>query len=153
MITKKLILPIVAIVAAGGILTFSVSKVNAQTNTPMSGLVQMIASKFNLDQTQVQTVVDQYHQTEKGNRGTEMKKNQEDRLAKLVTEGKITEAQKQAIIAEITTIRAKYSLDRSKKLTPTERKAQMEKHQAEIKAWAQSQGIDPTLLTIGKGRD
>lgn len=104
MITKKLILPIVAIVAAGGILTFSVSKVNAQTNTPMSGLVQMIASKFNLDQTQVQTVVDQYHQTEKGNRGTEMK-NQEDRLAKLVTEGKITEAQKQAIIAEITTVR------------------------------------------------
>lgn len=152
MITKKLILPVVAIIAAGGILTFNVSKVNAQTNTPRFGLVQAIASKFNLDQTQVQTVVDQYRQTEKQNRGNEMRNNHENQLAKLVTEGKITEVQKQAIVAEITTLRAKYSLERSKNLTPTERKAQMEKHQAEIKTWAQSQGIDPTLVTLGKGR-
>lgn len=145
MITKKLILPAFVIVTAAGILTLSVSKVNAQTNDPMLGLVQTIAKKFNLDQVQVQNVVNQYRVQTRQGRSKDLTKSREDRLAQMVKDGKITESQKQAIIAELAAVKAKHNPE-SKDLTPAERKAQMEDEQVEIKAWAQSQGIDLKLI-------
>ncbi|MCX6726803.1 MAG: hypothetical protein NTY75_03210 [Candidatus Shapirobacteria bacterium] len=116
MISKKLIFPALIVVAAGGIVAIKPLTTMAQTTTPLSGLVQMIAQKFNLDSAQVQTAIDDYRVKQKQSRIN-------DRLGKMVTQGKITEAQKQAIITKLATL-----------------------NRNDFKTWAQSQGIDPNLI-------
>jgi phenylpyruvate tautomerase PptA (4-oxalocrotonate tautomerase family) len=129
MISKKLIFPALIIVAAGGIVAIKPLTTLAQTTTPLSGLVEMIAQKFNLDQNQVQVAIDEYR--------SKQKQNFEDgRLSKLVTQGKITEAQKQVIITELATLKTKYGSDKS----------QYTNLQNDWKTWAQASGIDPTLI-------
>ena len=151
MMNKKLIIPTLVIITAAGILTLSVPKINAQTNDPMSGLVTQIAKKFNLDQSQVQTVVDQYRQEQKQTHGVKIQQKQTDRLEKLVTENKISEAQREAIITELAALKIKYNPENLKKLTPAERKVQRQNEQNELKAWAKAQGIDIKLLTARSG--
>ena len=146
MITKKLIVPAFVIVTAAGILTLSVPKIKAQTNDPMLGLVQTIAKKFNLDQTQVQNVVNQYRQQTKQGRSKDLTKSREDRLAQLVKDGKITETQRQAIVAELAALKTKYNPDNLKNLTESERETQVKDEESEIRAWAQTQGIELKLI-------
>ena len=115
---KKILLPIVTILAAGGIAFGTVSIVNAQSKTgPFGNLAAAIAQKFNLNQTDVQSFLTNYGQTQ---RQTMMK----TRLDKLVTAGKITSAQETAIINELST-----------KPKPSD-----------FRAWLKSQNIDPNIL-------
>lgn len=82
----------------------------------------------------------------------------EFRLEQLVTEGKITSAQKQLIQdrrAEMELERQEHraqmselSFDEREELRE-ERRAQMEEHRAEMKAWAEENGIDSELLMAG----
>src|SRR5690349_12080215 len=93
---KKSLLTVAAVTVLGAGI-FGSGSVFAQTTTdtqnPMNSLVQKIASKFNLNQSDVQAVFDQAHQE----RESEMKANFASQLSQLVTDGKITEAQKQLI--------------------------------------------------------
>ena len=75
-----------------------VNQVLAQSTTsgPFSNLVQMIADKFNMNKNDVQQVFDQYRL---GRRDT-MEKNYEAYLDQLVKDGKITQAQKDLILAK-----------------------------------------------------
>lgn len=70
----------------------------------------------------------------------------EERLTKLVEEGKITEAQKTAILAELKTIREKYSFESMKDLTDEERKKKMQEMQETLMAWAKEQSIDESYV-------
>ena len=73
------------------------------------------------------------------------------RLDALVSQGKITQAQEDAIIAELATLRAKYPVDPN--ATPEQRKTQMTNIQNDIKSWAKINGIDPTyIMPYGQGR-
>lgn len=152
MISKKVIIPIVAVFLVVGAAVLGVSQAHAQTSqNPFSGLVQMIAQKFGLDQNQVQSAVNQYQQQQRQNMQQNLQQRQEDRLNKLVQDGKINADQKQAILNELAALKSKYNPANFKNMTADQRKQQFQAQQAEIKAWAQSQNIDLSYIMSGFG--
>ncbi len=146
MLTKKIIIPAaVAVIIGGAVLGVSASKAQAQFgNNRFAGLVQMIAQKFNLDQGAVQTVFDQYGQQQKAN----MQQKLDDRLNQAVQAGKLTQAQKDALVAKLAELKNKYSTTDFKNMTPDQRKQARQNEQAELISWAQSQGIDQSYLKM-----
>lgn len=149
--SKQILIPIIALTVLGGI-TMGVSQTYAQTsNNSFSPLVEKIAQSFGLDKTKVQSVVDQYQQEQKANREKQMQQKQEERLTTLVKDGKITEAQKQSILTELSALKKKYNPDLMKDMTMDQRKAQRQSMETELKTWANSQGIDISYVRPGFG--
>lgn len=145
---NKLIVSAVTLGAAGMLLYGAASTVSAQspsdTAHPMQSLVQKIAERFGLSETDVQAVFDE----QRDEMHAAMQTRIEDRLTQLVTDGKITEAQKQALIAKMDELKSEHEADREnwKDMTPEERKAAMDTHREELKSWAEAQGIDLSVL-------
>lgn len=137
-----LIAGIVGTVGAGTLATGAV--VNAESGSsasgPMSGLVDKLASTFNLDKTKVQEVLDQQR--------SEMEKNREakatERLQALVDKGTITSAQKTAIEAKLKEMKQdrEQNKEEFKNMTAEERKSAMDEKRTELESWADEQGID-----------
>lgn len=151
---KKSLLSIAAVTVLGaGALGSSIAYAQTTTDTqnPMSSLVQKIATKFNLNQSDVQAVFDASRQE----RQTQMKAKVESQLTQWVTEGKITEAQKQLILQKQQELQATRQSNRTnmQSLTPQERQTQKAAKRAELQAWAKDNGIDIQYLMPmgGKG--
>lgn len=159
-----------AMVFAGGAAVYA-DEVAGRGN-PMSGLVAAIASKFNLSESDVQAVFDEQMQVQRektqANREEAEAKRQEQfesRLNKLLSEGKLTQAQVTAIKAkkaELETAReANKDENRTefKNMTEEERKAAMEEQKTKMEAerealkqWAQDNGISEEYLPmVGMG--
>lgn len=123
---------------------------NSSTNTdPMSSLVDKIATKFNLNKSDVQQVFDQQR--------TEMQAQQDqkvkDDLAQLVKDGKLTQAQSDAITAKRAELEKTREANRTtmQSMSDTDRKAAMDKQKSELEAWANQQGIDTQYLRYVMG--
>ena len=139
-------------VTIGGAALLAVTRVSAQSSNKSAGLVQAIAQKLNVDQSQVQSVVDQFRQDHKTKMQQNMQQREEQHLTKLVQDGKLTDAQKQAILNELASLKTKYNPDNFKNLSGDDRKKQMQAMKDELKSWFQSQGIDQNLIMgFGKG--
>jgi hypothetical protein len=166
MTNKKLVVPMAVLTLTAGML-FVTPEAHAQTNGSagggnfFSGLVQFIEQKFGLNHEQVQSAVKEYRQdhraslTPRPTRNPQaMQKFEQKHLDVLVTQGKLTADQEKAVLAELQTLRTKYNPDSMKSLTPQERWTKMQDMQNELKSWAQSQNIDPSLILpqFGKGR-
>lgn len=112
-----------------GVFGASVVKASDEVKTnPGSGLVSMIASKFGLNESQVQTVFDTHRQQMQQERLDEMN----SKIDTAVTAGKLTAAQAASLktkMKEVHSVSAK---------TQDERKASHD----ELKTWATSQNID-----------
>lgn len=152
---KKSLLTITAVTILGaGVLGSSSVFAQTTTNTqnPMSSLVQKIATKFNLNQSDVQAVFDEVH----AKRDAQRKAQVESQLTQWVTEGKITEAQKQLILQKRQELQAEREANRTtmQNLTTEQRQAQKEAQRAELEAWAEQNGIDMQYVTsvLGKGK-
>jgi hypothetical protein len=141
MLQNKILLPVLAVII-GGAAMFGVSQVSAQNTNGSSDLVQMIAQKFNLPQDQVQQVFSEH----KEKHHVQMQVKMEERLTQLVSDGKLTESQKQAIIAKMVEMKNTFKPETLKDLTSDDRREKMEQHKREMDEWALSQGIDPSLL-------
>jgi hypothetical protein len=115
------------------------------------GFIQFLEQKFGLDKSQVQSAAQEYkaqitvtpRPTLTADQVTDKEKG---RLDKLVSNGKITAAQEQAILTELATLRSKYPTSSLQNMTPDQRRTQLQAMQNELKTWAQSQNIDPTYL-------
>lgn len=117
--------------------------VTVSAQSPMySNLVTQIAQRFNLKESDVQDVVNQVRQS----KVSSMQANWEARLAKAVTEGKITDAQKSAIIAKHAELQTAYL--GLKDLSASERKAKITQIQADLKQWASDNKLDASLLKM-----
>ncbi len=144
---KKQALVTAGIIAAFGLAVMTSSTVFAQSETGDKGfdtIVQKIAQKFNLKESDVKAVFDEERQT----RMAEMEAKYSERLNELVSDGKITEAQKNLIIEkhkELASTRQS-NMDSMKNLTDEERKAAMEKNRSNLESWAKSNGIDIEYL-------
>lgn len=137
------LLPALVVVLTGAA-AIGVNQVSAQEgmNSRMSGeyppIVQKLVTKFGLQENEVRALFDE----ERQERGTQMKAKFEERLTQLVSDGKITEAQKQLIISKHQELQAQRG---------TEQTATHEEKRAELEAWAKDNGIDVQYLMFGKG--
>lgn len=131
-----------------GLAVYGSTTVSAQSPTPkanpIQSLVAKIAQKFNLNEAEVQAVFDEHRQE----MHTTMRDKLEDRLSQAVTEGKLTEAQKQAILGKLAELESQKDelRDEFMNATPEERKEKMQSKRAELEAWAREQGIDVSVL-------
>lgn len=117
------------------------SKAYAQTaTTPYQTIIQKLVAKFGLKQADVQSVFDEARSEHQAQAQTKL----DDKLSQAVKDGKITEAQKQAILAKLKELQASKLKSREtwKSQTPEERRAAMEKQKTELEAWAKANGID-----------
>lgn len=116
---------------------------------PMTSLVQRIAQKFNLQESEVQAVFDQDRQE----RQAQHEATAEAQLTQLVTDGKITEAQKQLIIQKRNELHEKRQneMDTRKAMTREERHSGMETERQALEDWAEQNNIDLQYLMMLNG--
>lgn len=117
-----------------------------------NGLVEAIASKFNLDKTKVQEVFDEQRSKMEAQREQELK----DKLASLVKDGKLTQAQADKITAKRAEMKKEMEAKRSEsaeKKDRSERKTEMEAKKKELDAWLKANDIssDYASLLMGGG--
>ncbi|MFZ1812564.1 MAG: hypothetical protein WAU02_03545 [Candidatus Saccharimonadales bacterium] len=141
-------------VAGAGLIGAGVANAATSTNgaNPMSSLVDAIASKFNLNKTDVQAVFDAEHSKMEATREADAKAE----IAQLVKDGKLTQPQADAI----TTKRAELDKERDanrtadQKLTDEQRQTKMTERRTALDKWAADNNIPAEyryLLKGGKG--
>jgi predicted GNAT family acetyltransferase len=116
-----------------------------------SSIISKLVEKFNLSEDEVRSVFDE----ERDERQAQMKANREEKLNTLVSEGKLTEEQKNALLAKWEEEQAERGTGRGegfKDMTKEERDAEMEAHRTEMDEWLEAQGIDKSVLQeLGPG--
>jgi uncharacterized protein (DUF3084 family) len=145
-ISKKMLIPMAAVAVIGAGI-YGTAQVSAATNTtdPHGSLIQKLADTFHVDKSKVQAVFDQNRAENQASR----EKNYEDRLTQAVTDGKITSAQKDAILAENKKLKAE--METAKNDATADRKTAMDKIRTEAKDWATQNNIDEKWLMGGMG--
>jgi hypothetical protein len=150
----------VALLGAGAI---SATSVWAQTNQavpsmdavkferPMTDLVDKVASRFNLNKADVQAVFDEARQEDMA----KFHAAAEIQLTQLVTDGKLTEAQKQAIIAKRQELHAAHESHKETMadLGSDEHLAAMKAQHEALQAWAEQNDIPlEYVMPFGRGK-
>lgn len=111
---------------------------------PMNGLVEAIATKFNLNKDEVQSVFDEHHKTIE----VEMHANHEDRsaemLKKAVEAGDLTQEQADKLAAKQSEIKAFMESNEGK--SKEDMIAAMEAHHAELKKWVEENNIPKKFM-------
>jgi hypothetical protein len=135
-------------VTALGITTVAgVGLVNAQGSTTQNGnsLVDKIAQKFNLNKSDVQKVFDD----DRAEHEAKHQQHTEERLTQAVKDGKLIQAQADAIKAKLQEM--KTFRDSLKDKTPKERHEAMKTKMDELKQWATQNNIPQEYLPHGHG--
>jgi hypothetical protein len=145
----KILLSVVAVLITGIAAFGAISSFAQTTIDPQTSIIQKIAQKFGLNEADVKAVFDE----ERIAHEKEMQAQSEEKLAQLVIEGKITEAQKKLIIAKQAELRKQREANRDaiKNLTPEERKTKMHEERTALESWAQENGLDIRYVFIGMG--
>ncbi len=123
----------------------------SSSNGPMSSLVSAIAKKFNLKTADVQAVIDEQHVSMEAQRTAEV----QAKLTQLVSDGKLTQSQADAILAKRAELQQQREANRDtmQDKTTAERKSAMEEARASLDKWLSDSGIstDYRYLVIGVG--
>ncbi len=135
--TKRAILAsgLVGVAAMGVVATGAA----AYANTNQSSLADSIANKFNLNKAEVQKVIEQDHQRHAG-----------EHLARLVRDGKLTQAQADMLKAKQAELAPKREAARNE-TDPAKRKAAMDAIRSEMDQWAKDNGIDLGAIQPKRG--
>lgn len=122
---------------------------STSTSDPMSSLVSAIATKFNLKTADVQAVFDQQRTQMDAQRTAEVKSE----LAQLVKDGKLTQAQSDAIIAKRTALEQQRESNRTKmqSMTDAERKSAMDSERTALQTWLKDNGISTDYMYLLMG--
>jgi len=147
--SKKIILPALALAGLLAVGSFSATTVQAMENERGLPLIQRIADRFGLNESEVEEVFSQYrveHQLA-------MQSRFEEHLATQVEDGSLTQEQADAIIQKHEEMQADHEALLS--ASPEERDAYRDAHRSEMEAWASEQGIDISLvgpMGLGEGK-
>lgn len=149
-------LVLTAVAGSLGLATIGGSAVlaaNGNGNTPradhQSSLVSAIATKFNLNQADVQAVFDAQRAQFQAEHQAQFEAKLNERLAQAVTNGKLTQAQADTIKAKIQS--EKTFMETLKDKTPEERRDAMKSHMTELQQWAKDNNIPTQYLMQGFG--
>jgi hypothetical protein len=141
------ILPVLGLAILGGSTTFAASNSNGEK--PMDALVSALATKFNLNSTEVQTVVEQVMTEKRATREAEHNKAFTERLNKAVADKKLTQDQVNTIIAKQKEMQSKMA--DFKNLTGVEHRTVMKEQMTSLKQWALDNNIPKEYLMFGIG--
>jgi len=119
----------------------------ASANAGDESVAARIATKFNLNQTEVQKVVDEYRLEHQADREVERTAN----LQAKVDAGTITAEQKTLIENRLKELDAERLANKDQDLTHEERQTQMQASRDALKQWATDNGIDLKLVLPGNG--
>lgn len=137
---KRIILPAVLLTGAlaAGALGFSVA--SAQENGSYPPIIQKLAQRFNLNEAEVQDVFEEIRDEQMAN----MEADFATHLEKMVSEGKITDEQKQKILDNHNELQEK--MEEWKNLSPDERHEKM-------RAWHEEHKIEgmPPVMMFNRG--
>jgi chorismate mutase len=137
---KKIFIPVLTVIVAGSVLLGVTTAVFAQTGkTPFGGLALALATKFNLNQADVQSFLNTYMQQNR-------QQGQKNRYDQLVSQGKITSAQETAILNELATLKGQADPATMKNMTQAQRQQAFQTQKDTLTAWAKAQGIDPQYV-------
>lgn len=144
---KKAIIILALALGLLGVVGYGTAKAYAGDPDKYPPIVQKLVERFGLNEDEVKAVFDE----ERTERQQQMQARFEERLNQAVSEGKITEEQKQAILAKKEEMQANFG--QFKDLSPEERREKMEAHREEMKTWAEENGInlDSLPMFLGKG--
>lgn len=134
----KLLVPALAFAVTGTAVMVNSAPAQAAETGQYPELVQKLVQRFNLKESDVQVVFDEYKKERHG----QMTARLEERLAELVKTGKLSEAQKQAILAKKAEWDTQVHNTDWKSLSPEERRAKKQAHFEEMKKWAEENGIE-----------
>ncbi len=112
-----------------GMSVYGTGRVLAEDESTYPPFVQTIAQKLGLDESQVEEAFDEI----RAEHFAEMQEAREERLSEAVTDGIITEEQKNALIAKWEEMHAEHA-------------AQRQDRQTEMQQWYEEMGIDQTAL-------
>ncbi|MCI0479291.1 hypothetical protein L0Y59_01995 [Candidatus Uhrbacteria bacterium] len=149
-----------AALTVAGLLTAGVGATYAASGpaegTPFENLIQSISTRFGLDAEEVRQVFDEERGRVQEQRQAGMTERHTERLAQAVTDGDITQAQADLILAKLSEMQAfRESL---RDMTPDERQAALETRKDDLKEWATANGIPERFLPMagrmgaGQGR-
>lgn len=137
-------------VGVTGLTGFSVANAatdTAASNGPMSSLVDAIATKFNLKEADVQAVFDTQHEAMQAEREASVK----EKVAQLVTDGKITQAQADKINEKRAELQAEREAAKNSSKTHEEMKTQRDANRTELETWAEENDIEDEYLRYVMG--
>lgn len=134
----------VTIAGAGLALTSHSALALAQTNDSLAG---KIATKFNLNQDEVQAVIDEEHEA----KAAEFQQKYEERLSQAVTDGKLTSEQKDQILTKMGEVKTRMEALKSETNDST-RRDEMKNLHDELKQWAKDNDIPKQyVMPVGGG--
>lgn len=136
-----------AAVLSGGVFALTASAQNANGD---DSLASKIATKFNLNKEEVQTVLNEHRTEHRAEHQQDHQQKLEDRLTQAVADGNITEEQKAKILEYHETHESFMQSLEGK--THEERHEAMEAHREEMRKWAEENGIDEEYVLFGGGQ-
>lgn len=150
-----LAIPAVTLVAVGAIAIGSASAASTTTGTGnfMSNLVNAIATKFNLNPADVQQVFNAQKTQMQTQMQTKMQQKFTDKINQAVTDGKLTQAQANLILAKQADLQSQQAAFQASLQgeTKTQVQAAMKAHMDALKQWATDNNIPLQYLMFGGG--
>lgn len=150
--STKLLIPTLALTVftiAGAVAIDNASAHGFGGGEGRGGFIEALSEKFNLNQDEVDTFLEE----QKAARQEERKGEREEQLNQLVSEGKLTEDQKAALITKMEENQAEREANREEfqNMTREERQVERQEHREEMDQWFEEQGIDKDELDLGRG--
>ena len=161
---KKFLIPtLAAVILSVGVLSTSTIKAQDAGN-PDQGLITKLAQKLGLEETKVQTAFDEARTEMRTERQAEMETKFEEQVNQLLADGKITEAQKTAILAKHEEMQSQMqnrkpenkegwqNITQEEKQAQAEtRRAEMEQRRTDLENWANTNGLNLEELGLFVG--
>ena len=146
MLPKKMLIPMAAVALIGaGVYGAAHVSAASDTSNPQSSLVQKLADTFHVDKAKVQAVFDE----DRAAHHAEGEKTYEARLTQAVKDGKLTNAQKDLVLAEHKKLAAEMEALMKDDTSKADHRAAMEKIHTEGETWAKANNIDAKWLMGG----
>lgn len=138
----KVVLPVMAVALLASIGYFGVNSVSAQeSGNNLPPMMQKFIERFNLNEDEVVQFVEEEREFRHEERSAAI----EEKLNAAVSEGTLTEEQKNALLTKMEEHR-----EEMESLTWDEKHEHMGEHKEEMLTWAEENGIDLTQLDLGR---
>ncbi len=135
----------VGLASIGGVVSAATSPSTTESAADTkSSLIDRLAERFNLNKSDVEKVFEE----ERAEREKDRQQKMEQRLAQAVTDGKITEDQKAAILEKHQEMKA--YMESIKDKPRAERKELMHTKMQELRQWAEDNNLEQYVHFLGK---